>query len=260
MMERDDEAITGRYERVAETLDELRVEGRSGVAPVAAPGRVRRSGGKRKTTAAKDPDVQADPERPVAPTRGNAEPPRSREERVLEAATDVFLRYGFARTTMGDIAERAGISRPALYLVFPGKDEVFAAVIRRMTEEQFARFRATLPMLPTLREKLLFVCETWGVHGFTLTTAHLDARDLFNLAFIPVQQMYAEFQVLLAALLAEPVAASSMRATPEELARVLAFAMRGFRETVADEQDARRLIALQVSLLLTALEGGPSAS
>jgi len=260
MMERDDEAMTGWYGRVAETLDELRVEGRSGAAPVAAPGRVRQSGGERKTTAAKDPDVRADPERPVAPTpRGNAEPPRSRQERVLEAATDVFLWYGFARTTMGDIAERAGISRPTLYLVFPGKEEVFAAVIRRMTDEQFASIRAALPTLPTLREKLLFVCETWGVHGFTLTTAHLDARDLFNLAFIPVQQMYAEFQVLLAALLAEPVAASSMRATPEELARVLAFAMRGFRETVADEQDVRRLIALQVSLLLTALEGGPPA-
>jgi len=183
------------------------------------------------------------------------EAPVSKEERVLQAATDVFLRYGYARTTMGDIAERVGISRPALYLVFSGKEEVFAAVIRRMTDEQLAGIRAVLPTLPTLRSKVLFACETWGAHGFDLTTAHPDARDLFDLARLPVQQMYAQFQSLIAALLVVPAAASSLDATPEELARVLIFAMRGFRETVTDRPDMHRLIALQVSLLLTALEG-----
>jgi len=84
--------------------------------------------------------------------------------------------------------------------------------------------------------------------------AHPDARDLFNLALLPVQQMYADFQALIAALLVAPVAASSLDATPEELARVLIFAMRGFKETVTDKRDMHRLIALQVSLLLTALE------
>jgi len=180
--------------------------------------------------------------------------PVSREERVLAAATDVFLRYGYARTTMGDIAERVGISRPALYLVFTGKEEVFAAVIRRMTDEQLTHIRAALPTLPTLQTKVLFACETWGAHGFDLTSAHPDARDLFDLARLPVQQMYAEFQTLLAALLAAPAATSSVDATSEELARVLIFAMRGFRETITDKDDLHRLIALQVSLLLTALE------
>ena len=189
--------------------------------------------------------------------RHQADAPVSREERVLEAATDVFLRYGFARTTMGDIAERSGISRPALYLVFPGKEEVFAAAICRLTDDQLANIRAALPTLPTVRSKVLFACETWSGHGFDLMAAHPDARDLFNLAFIPVQQMYAKFQALLAELLAEPAAASSLNATPEELARTLTFAMRGFHDTAADGADIRRLIALQVSLLLAALEGRP---
>lgn len=173
---------------------------------------------------------------------------------MLEAATDIFLRYGFARTTMGDIAERAGISRPALYLVFSGKEEVFAAVIRRMTDDLLTRLRATLPTLPTPESQVLFACETWSAHSFDLMAAHPDARDLFNLALLPVQQMYADFQALIAALLVAPVAASSLDATPEELARVLIFAMRGFKETVTDKRDMHRLIALQVSLLLTALE------
>jgi len=181
--------------------------------------------------------------------------PVSREERVLAGATDVFLRYGFARTTMGDIAARAGISRPALYLVFPGKEEVFAAVIRRLNDDQLASIRATLPTLTTLGARLRFACETWGAHGFDLMAAHPDAKDLFDLAFVPVQEMYVAFQALIAELLAAPAAAAPVGATPEELARTLTFAMRGFRETAADGRDMRRLIALQVALLLAALEG-----
>ena len=175
---------------------------------------------------------------------------------MLQAATDTFLRYGFARTTMGDIAERAGISRPALYLVFPNKEAVFAAVIHRMNDDQLGKIQAAFSELPTLREKVLFACETWGAHGLDLVAAHPDARDLFSLAFVPVQQMYAKFQAVIAALLTDSAVASSFGATPEELARILAFAMRGFRETVVGKRDMRRLIELQVSLIFGALERG----
>jgi len=38
----------------------------------------------------------------------------TRSAGIVEAATGVFLRYGFSRTTMGDIAGAAGISRASL--------------------------------------------------------------------------------------------------------------------------------------------------
>ena len=46
---------------------------------------------------------------------------------ILDAALDVFVRYGFKRTKMGDIAEAAGLSRQSLYARFANKDEVYAA-------------------------------------------------------------------------------------------------------------------------------------
>ncbi|MDB5519267.1 MAG: TetR/AcrR family transcriptional regulator [Tardiphaga sp.] len=177
----------------------------------------------------------------------------SKEERVIAGATDVFLRYGFARTTMGDIAERVGISRPALYLLFANKEEAFAAVIRRLNDDQLAAIRAALPGLPTLHAKVLFACETWGAHGVDLMTAHPDAKDLFDLSFAPVQEIYLKFQTLLAELLEGPAAGSALNAKPAQLARVVTFAMRGFRETASNGRDMRRLIALQVSMLLAAL-------
>ena len=116
---------------------------------------------------------------------------------------DVFLRYGYARTTMGDIAEGARISRPALYLVFPRKDDIFAAVIGRMSADNLQEMRTALPALSGLASKLHFCCESWGAHGYDLTEAHPDARDIFDLAFVPVREMYAAFETFLADLLAE---------------------------------------------------------
>lgn len=49
----------------------------------------------------------------------------AKREAVFEAASDVFSKYGFRRTSMNDIAEAAGISRPALYLMFENKEDLF---------------------------------------------------------------------------------------------------------------------------------------
>ncbi len=50
---------------------------------------------------------------------------RAKREAVYEAAATVFAQYGFRRTTMNDIAQAAGISRPALYLMFANKENLF---------------------------------------------------------------------------------------------------------------------------------------
>jgi AcrR family transcriptional regulator len=51
-----------------------------------------------------------------------------RRARVIEGAMKVFLAYGFARTTMDDIAKAAEMSRPALYLLFKNKTDIFRAI------------------------------------------------------------------------------------------------------------------------------------
>lgn len=65
---------------------------------------------------------------------------KSSEKRsqILEGARRVFLRQGFAATSMKDITEECGISRGGLYFYFSSVDEIFVEVIRtrnRTTEE-----------------------------------------------------------------------------------------------------------------------------
>ena len=50
---------------------------------------------------------------------------QAKRDAVYDAASVVFAQYGFRRTTMNDIAKSAGISRPALYLMFENKEDLF---------------------------------------------------------------------------------------------------------------------------------------
>jgi TetR/AcrR family transcriptional regulator len=59
----------------------------------------------------------------------------SKMDQITAAALAVFGRYGYQRTSMGLIAEAAGVSRPALYWHFSGKDEVFQAAGERIAGE-----------------------------------------------------------------------------------------------------------------------------
>ncbi|MGN0190883.1 MAG: TetR/AcrR family transcriptional regulator, partial [Candidatus Cryptobacteroides sp.] len=50
------------------------------------------------------------------------------EKLIIDSAREVFLEKGFNETSMGDIAERAGINRTALHYYFRTKDRMFEAV------------------------------------------------------------------------------------------------------------------------------------
>ena len=54
-----------------------------------------------------------------------------RQERILDAAAAVFIRLGYDKTTMSDIAEEAGASRRTIYLYFKGKEELFEGLLYR---------------------------------------------------------------------------------------------------------------------------------
>jgi AcrR family transcriptional regulator len=53
-----------------------------------------------------------------------------KEAAILRAAFECFARYGLRRTSMADIATGAGMSRPALYLHYAGKEDIFNALVR----------------------------------------------------------------------------------------------------------------------------------
>ena len=54
--------------------------------------------------------------------------------KILSAAEVQFRRFGPKKTSMEEIAEKAGLSRATLYLHFSSKPELYEALLRRVTE------------------------------------------------------------------------------------------------------------------------------
>lgn len=54
---------------------------------------------------------------------------KDRRDRILNAAADLISHFGYNKTTVADIASKAGISKGAVYLHFKSKDEVLEALL-----------------------------------------------------------------------------------------------------------------------------------
>jgi AcrR family transcriptional regulator len=67
-----------------------------------------------------------------------------RRSAIHDAAVKVFSERGFAGTSMANIAEAAGMSRPALYLSFQNKQDIFASAFAALIESSVDRALAAL--------------------------------------------------------------------------------------------------------------------
>ena len=57
------------------------------------------------------------------------------QQRILDAATDVFAARGFTAATMADIVDQSGASIGSIYHHFGGKKELFLAIFDRLAAE-----------------------------------------------------------------------------------------------------------------------------
>jgi AcrR family transcriptional regulator len=178
--------------------------------------------------------------------------------RVLEAAKTVFLRYGFKRVTMQDIADEAGISRPALYLLLPNKEEAFKASIQNVSAASMAEIRAGLPTISDEEAKLRFVFEIWTVRPFQLMLSSPDAKDLVHcgqdFAGHIFAQVASEFESLLTEIL-KPLAALNRPAIlpAAQIAHLLAASIHGYKDAARSVDELRQMIHGLIKLTLAAL-------
>lgn len=190
--------------------------------------------------------------------------PSPKARKVIEAAKVVFLRYGFRRVTMNDIAEEAGMSRPALYLVFPNKEEVFKAAVGELNGQLLEEIRRGLPAQKTPRDKLNYIFEVWTLRPFEMLQASPNAADLVEcshgFAKEVVDRGYAQVEKIVTGVL-RPLRArgGGASATAEQTAHVMVSAMHGLKYSAANVKDLRSVIAHLVELTIAAHGAGGRA-
>jgi AcrR family transcriptional regulator len=91
--------------------------------------------------------VSATPDTAASPSRRERAAhlgPERRRPLVLDAALGLFLERGFDKTSMEAIAEAAGVTKPVVYACFPGKAELFEALLRREEERVLGEIQEAL--------------------------------------------------------------------------------------------------------------------
>lgn len=81
-------------------------------------------------------------------------PRAQRREQIIHIATDVFARHGYHDSSMDDVAEAAGVSKPVLYQHFESKSELFSTVMDKSIGDLAERLSAILDSVDNRYERV----------------------------------------------------------------------------------------------------------
>jgi AcrR family transcriptional regulator len=159
-------------------------------------------------------------------------------ERLLAAALQLFTARGYAATTVREIVETAGVTKPSLYYYFNSKEGIYLALMQGAGETFEATLGEILAGGGTAREQILRFCS--GM--FSVSRAHLDlVRLMYAMFFGPPQGApHYEFDALFTRMLATITDIVNTGITTGEFkplpARELTWGIMGIFNTILEEQ------------------------
>ncbi|MDB5030833.1 TetR/AcrR family transcriptional regulator [Mucilaginibacter sp.] len=83
-----------------------------------------------------------------------------KREKILEAAYQRFLHYGYSKTTMNEIAGDLSLSKALLYYYFPDKSQLYIAVMRKLAAEYIQKLQNKLNKFENLKEAFIVQIDT----------------------------------------------------------------------------------------------------
>jgi AcrR family transcriptional regulator len=183
--------------------------------------------------------------------RGGRLPRKARRAQLLESALEVFVAQGYHAAAMDDIAERAGVSKPVLYQHFPGKLELYLALLEQSSDRIID---ATREALASTHDNKLRVLATMQVFYDYVA----NAQGAFRLVFesdLTSEPAVREQVDRVTSVCADEIAKVIHEDTglPDEASNLLAVSLVGMAQVSArywlgsnrgiDQTDAAQLVA-----------------
>lgn len=167
----------------------------------------------------------------AAAAKGVRLPRRARRAQLLTAAREVFVAQGYHAAAMDDIAERAGVSKPVLYQHFPGKLDLYLALLDESCDAMISASARALESTEDNKQRV-----TATMRAFYTYVA--DAEGAFRLVFesdltnepsvrARVDRVTTECAKLIAHVIADDTG------LPEEQSQLLAVSLVGMGQVSA---------------------------
>jgi AcrR family transcriptional regulator len=178
----------------------------------------------------------------------------ARRAAILDAAAAVFLRYGFKKTSMDDLARAAGLSRQGLYLHFATKEELFKAGVVRLIEATRAAGREVLASdLPVDERVLAFFAAIHAPFG-DVSAEHVSEllEATAHLVGDVASKLEEEQIAALTRLLKQSGVAAAWKEaglSAGELAAQLFASSHGIKLATRSREDYRRRMRVAVALV-----------
>ncbi|WP_329311339.1 TetR/AcrR family transcriptional regulator [Streptomyces sp. NBC_01262] len=181
---------------------------------------------------------------------------------ILDSALTVFSQYGYAKTTMQDIARAAGMSRAALYLHFASKEDLFRAGSRWAHSRALGQADASLAEQGDVMSRVDAAMAAYFGELMAQISSSVHGRELLDAGLAITGDIVSEANAALVARLvsaldgaaaAGEVRFSTVDATAEDLALLLLAVADGLQKTIADPAVWRERRALFLRLVRAAI-------
>jgi AcrR family transcriptional regulator len=159
--------------------------------------------------------------------------PEETRQAIVDAAEELFERYGFKKTAIDDIAREARIGKGSVYLHFSSKEALFVEVARRVSARILDSVATAVKGARTPAEKLRAFVDTSVT---AIAGAHrlidVSMTELFPLALSLREEHLVRERALLVELLREGAACGAFVAEhPERLAAGIVTCLEGLGDT-----------------------------
>ncbi|MFG3596562.1 helix-turn-helix domain-containing protein [Bradyrhizobium sp. RDI18] len=185
-----------------------------------------------------------------------------KSEAILDAALPVFVRHGFRKTSMADIARAAGMSRAALYLSFSSKEELFRAGSARAHARAMRKVEAALAGDGDVFSRTEMAIAAFQRELIAPFAGSGDAAELFEANIALARDVTLAARAELVALLAQAltnaqatgaITLDALHATPADVAAIIVAAMEGIKDAQVADHDLLEDTRLFLRLLRKAL-------
>jgi AcrR family transcriptional regulator len=191
--------------------------------------------------------------------------PEDKRSKILQSAFEVFVTYGFRKTSMDDIARQAGMSRPALYQVFRNKTEIFRGLAEEMMSGAAAKAGAALARPGSFHDRLKAAINDsiLDVHRFIEQTPHgLELMGVNDEIAADIEERWCDVMIdviargIKSAVDDGELDLSRTGATPESAARIFMQAMEGVKSDAMRGKAIEHYVEALVRFFSGALAAG----
>ncbi|MER5787084.1 TetR/AcrR family transcriptional regulator [Streptomyces sp. NPDC001980] len=183
-------------------------------------------------------------------TRGDTQ----RREQVLAAALTVFATFGYRKTSMDAVARAADISRPGLYFLFSGKEELFRETMRQELDRALADVRTALAAPGADLDARLVAALDAHLGRYVGTHLNEGVDELLEHGTAQLHDMYDAYRDAFLDTLAKAIDDSGRivpgSVTPRQIAEVLQAAGEGWKHRVGDRAEFVRKLGVAVAVAL----------